>query len=490
MKDFIDRTDPKTWMWFFPALYLAAFLITSILRVGFPYQLSWLEGAMMDHSRWILNGHQLYGPPSSDFTPFLYPPLYSYVSAFFMKILGVHILVPRLVSLVSSLLVLVLIWRLVKHETGSNFFAVAAAGFYASFYSFVRCYYDMVRVDAFFIFLMFLGVYILRVSKKRSAVYLSAFVFYLAVFAKQQALGIVAMLGLLLLLEDFKKFLKFALTFSLLGVVTVLYFQQASDSWFLFYVYEFPRSHGLLTELVPLIFKDLLLHTPVLLLIAPYLFFKFNAGDRNLRTQRRFYLVFFISTFGTSWASRAHSGGVENVLMPALLCLSILGAISFWHIEQDIRVSNKRGTYFVVLLMACQFILLVYNPLNLIPTKAHYRVNKKFVDLIRSFEGEVLVTQFGYLSYLAGKKTHSHKTTIYFYPSKGGESDEAMSIIDREFRQAIYQKRFSAIILRKKEAFFLEKMRGYYEHKIHFAVPLPLVLHGVMHTDWDVYVPK
>ena len=154
VKDYIDRTDPKTWMWFFPALYLAVFLITSILRVGFPYQLSWLEGAMIDHSRWILNGHQLYGPPSADFTPFLYPPLYSYVSAFFMKIFGVHILVPRLVSLVSSLLVLVLIWRLVKHETGSNFYAVAAAGFYASFYPFVRCYYDMVRVDAFFVFIL------------------------------------------------------------------------------------------------------------------------------------------------------------------------------------------------------------------------------------------------------------------------------------------------------------------------------------------------
>jgi 4-amino-4-deoxy-L-arabinose transferase-like glycosyltransferase len=490
LKEYIDRTDPKTWMWFFPVLYLAVFLITTILRIGFPYQLSWLEGAMVDHSRWILSGHQLYGPPAVDFTPFLYTPFYSYISAFFMKILGVHIIVPRLVSLVSSLLVLVLIWRLVKHETGSNFYAVTAAGFYASFYPYVRCYYDMARVDALFVFLVFWGVYILRVSKKPYAVYLSAFVCYLAVFTKQQALVVVAMLGFLLLLQDFKKFLKFTLTFSFLSFVTVLYFQQASDGWFLFYVYEFPRSFGIQKKLVPMIFRDLFLHAPVLFLIAPYLFFKFNGGDKNLRSQRLFYLAFFIAAFGTSWPSRAHSGGAENVLMPVLLCLSILGAISLWHFERDLRVSNKRGTYFVALLMACQFILLVYNPLSLIPTKEHHRLNKKFVQFIGSFDGEVLVTQFGYIPILVGKKTHTHKTAIYFRVSKGNESDRAKRIIDKVFRRAIRQKRFSAIILRKKESFFLSKLKGYYKHKGRFVIPLPLVLHGVMHTDFEVYVPR
>jgi 4-amino-4-deoxy-L-arabinose transferase-like glycosyltransferase len=179
LKEVIEQTDARRLMLIFPLVYLAFFVVTSVLRIGFPYQLSWLEGAMADHARWILQGNQLYGPPGVDFTPILYPPLYSYVSAFFMKIFGAHILIPRLVSLVSSLLVLVLIWRLVKYETGSNFYALVGAGFYASFYPFVRCYFDMVRVDALFVFLMFLGVYILRTGKKSYSIYLSAFVFYL-----------------------------------------------------------------------------------------------------------------------------------------------------------------------------------------------------------------------------------------------------------------------------------------------------------------------
>jgi len=489
-KGYVDRSDPKIWMLVFPTFYLAVFLITSLLRVGFPYQLSWLEGAMVDNARWILSGNPLYGPPSVDFTPFFYPPLFSYISAFFMKLLGANILIPRLVSLVSSLLVLLLIWRLVKYETGSNFYALTAAGFYASFYAFVRCFYDMARVDALFVFLLFLGVYILRTSKKPYGIYLSAFVFYLAIFTKQQALVVVVLLGLVLLRENIKKFFKFTITFSLLCFFTFLYFQQASDGWFLFYIYTFPRSHGFVGFLVPLIFRDLLLNAPVLLLMAPYLFFKPGKENSGFRSQRRFYLAFFISTFAISWMSRAHPGGAENVLMPVLLSLSILGAISLWHFEQDIRVANKWGTYFVTLLIACQFLFVIYNPLPVIPNKEHYRWNKKFVDLIGNFKGEVLVTQFGYIPILAGKKTHTHKTAIDFSLSGENVSREARQIINREFRRAIRQKQFSAIILRNKDVFFLQKMKDYYKWKSRFVIPIPLVLHGVMHTYFEVYVPK
>ncbi|MGD2088273.1 MAG: glycosyltransferase family 39 protein [Candidatus Aminicenantes bacterium] len=490
LKTVIDQADARWLMLIFPLLYLLVFFITSLLRVGFPYQLSWLEGVLMDHSRWILQGNQLYGPPAVEFTPFLYPPLYSYLSAFFMKIFGVHILIPRLLSLVSSLLVLVLLWRLVKYETGSNFYALVAAGFYASFYPFVRCYFDMVRVDAVFVFLLFLGVYILRTAKKPYLIYLSAFVFYLAVFTKQQALPVAGMMGLFLLLHDFKKFLKFTLTFCLLSVITILYFQQASQGWFLFYVYKFPLSHGFRSHLVTLIFKDLFLHAPVLVLMGPYLFFKAFKGKKDLRSRFIFYLFFFIAAFGISWSSRAHAGGVENVLMPILLCLSLLGAVSFWYFEQDIGASNKKGVYFAFLLIGLHFLILIYNPSSLIPSKEHYQWNKKFVDLIASFEGDVLVTQIGYIPTLAGKKTFAHMTAVNFAYSPGDVSAKAKRIINRKFRKAIRRKQFSAIILRKNESFFLSKMRGVYKWKGRFVTPIPLVLHGVMHQDWEIYVPK
>lgn len=490
LKEIIDQADARRLMLVFPLVYLSVFVITSILRVGFPYQLSWLEGAVVDHSRWILSGQQLYGPPSVDFAPFFYPPLYSYISAIFMKIFGVSIIIPRLVSLVSTMLVLVLIWRLVKHETGSNFYALAAAGFYASFYPFVRCFYDMARVDAFFVFLLFWGIYILRTSKKSYSVYLSAFVFYLAIFTKQQTLLIVLAMGLFLLLTDFKKFLKFTLTFSLLCFFTFLYFQQVSDGWFFFYIYEFPRSHGILKKLVPLIFRDLFLHAPVLLLMGTYLFFKPGKDNPDLRSRRGFYLVFFIAAFAISWSSRAHSGGVENVLMPVLLALSVAAPISLWYFESDIKATNKRGTYFVVFLMVCQFILLAYNPLSRIPTKEHYRWNKKFVDLLASIEGEVLVTTIGYIPTMAGKKTHTHRTAINYTFSRGNVSDEARRIAKQEFRRAFREKRFKAVILRRKEVFFLKLMKGYYVHRGRFSTPVPLALHGPGHQEWEIYVAK
>lgn len=490
LRAFIDRSDPRVLMWIFPLLYIGVFIITSLLRIGFPYQLSWLEGAMVDNARWVLNGNQLYGPPSVEFTPFFYPPFYSYLSALLMKIFGVNILVPRIISLLSTVLTLVLVQRLVLHETGSRFHSVLAAGFYASFYHFVRCYYDMARVDALFIAMLFLGVYILRTGKKNYSIYLSAAAFYLAIFTKQQTLVVVIILGIVLLFEDFKKLVKLTLTFSILCFLTFLYFQYASDGWFLYYIYKFPNSHGIHKVLVPLIFQDLLLHAPVLLFIGPYFFFKSSGGDEAFRSRRRFYLALYVATFTISWVSRAHPGGVENVVMPVLLCLSILGAISFWYFEQDLGKTGKRSKYFVAMLIMAHFLILIYNPASVIPKQIHYDLNKKLVNLIASFEGDVLVTQFGYIPILAGKETHTHKTAIFYSTSRGDVSNEARRIIDRAFRKAIRQKRFSAIILRHKEAFFLQKMKGHYKKKGRFKIPQPLVLHGVMHTYWDIYVPK
>jgi hypothetical protein len=386
---------------------------------------------------------------------------------------------------------MVLIWRLVKHETGSKFYALIGVGFYASYYSYVRCYFDMIRVDTLFLFLLFAGIYILRTGKKSYSIYLSAFVFFLALFTKQQALPVIGMMGLFLLVHNFRKFIKFTLTFCLLSIFTFLYFQYVSDGWFLFYIYKFPVSHGFRSHLLTKMFKDLFSYAPVLVIIGPYLFFKIFSRKNFLRSHGLFYLFFFISTFGISWASRAHSGGTENVLMPILLCLSVLGAFSFWYFEKDMRVVNKKkGILFTFFLIAVHFMILIYNPLTRIPSKEQYKWNKKFVDFIANFEGDVWVTQFGYIPSLAGKKTFAHLTAVGFGYSKGGVSIEAKRIISRKFKKAIRNKKFNAIILRNKEKFFLEMMKGFYRKKGRFTTPIPLVMHGVMHLEWDIYVPK
>ncbi|MBA3503924.1 MAG: hypothetical protein H0T65_26425, partial [Deltaproteobacteria bacterium] len=56
-----------------PALYQLVLLATAIAgRVGYPYDLEWMEGGMLHHALRIKNGEGIYVPPSIDFIPYLY----------------------------------------------------------------------------------------------------------------------------------------------------------------------------------------------------------------------------------------------------------------------------------------------------------------------------------------------------------------------------------------------------------------------------------
>ena len=54
----------------------------------YPYQLEWMEGAGLVQVRHLLAGKTFYVPPSIDFIPLIYPPLYFYASAIITKLIG------------------------------------------------------------------------------------------------------------------------------------------------------------------------------------------------------------------------------------------------------------------------------------------------------------------------------------------------------------------------------------------------------------------
>jgi 4-amino-4-deoxy-L-arabinose transferase-like glycosyltransferase len=60
---------------------------------------------MVDHVLRVLSGQKLYVQPSLEFVPFIYPPLFVYLSAMVSMVTGVGFEPLRLVSFVSSLAV-------------------------------------------------------------------------------------------------------------------------------------------------------------------------------------------------------------------------------------------------------------------------------------------------------------------------------------------------------------------------------------------------
>jgi hypothetical protein len=112
--------------------YIGSYLAVALLRIGYPFELEWMEGAVANHVLRVLNGQPLYASPSIDFVPFIYAPFYFYVSAGFATVLGFSLFPLRLVSFLSSLACFAIIYAFVRRETGSRFFGLLSAALFAA----------------------------------------------------------------------------------------------------------------------------------------------------------------------------------------------------------------------------------------------------------------------------------------------------------------------------------------------------------------------
>src|SRR5262244_1076103 len=102
-------------LWIALALLAAAHLVLFLYVVGrrlvYPFDLEWMEGGMLLHAKRIAQGQPIYGPPSIDFVPYLYTPLYPAVVAILGKLFGIGYALGRFVSLASLAAALVLGYR-------------------------------------------------------------------------------------------------------------------------------------------------------------------------------------------------------------------------------------------------------------------------------------------------------------------------------------------------------------------------------------------
>jgi 4-amino-4-deoxy-L-arabinose transferase-like glycosyltransferase len=147
------------------AINVAVVLVLMCYRLPYPFEIDWMEGAMVDQVRRIVAGQPIYVAPSTEFVPFLYPPGFFYLSALLTQIVGEGFLGLRLVSALSSVGVLVLI-ALVWRETGVRHLGVVAAGLFAATYRIGGTYFDVGRVDMLFLFLLLGSFFAIRFGSR------------------------------------------------------------------------------------------------------------------------------------------------------------------------------------------------------------------------------------------------------------------------------------------------------------------------------------
>src|SRR5450755_2746209 len=81
----------------------AIFLAVAIPKIFFPYEMHWMEGSMVEQVSRILNGKPLYCQPTIYYVPWLYEPLYYYVTAAIASLTGLSFQIARIPSVLSTL---------------------------------------------------------------------------------------------------------------------------------------------------------------------------------------------------------------------------------------------------------------------------------------------------------------------------------------------------------------------------------------------------
>lgn len=230
------------------ALALAWVLLLLVVfawRVGFPLELEWMEGGMLHQARRIELGQSPYPPPSAEFVPFLYTPLYSLVLAILGFVFPLGYGLGRVVSILAWAAVCLALWKAVRGEGKPRSHAAVAVGLACAGYVFTFRWLDLARPDTLAMALVVWALVLLRHARGSSRRVLWAGVLMaLAFWTKQTAASFVIASGLGALLVAPRRLPIYVVTIAVIDGGGMLLGNALTDGWLWTYVYELHQSHA------------------------------------------------------------------------------------------------------------------------------------------------------------------------------------------------------------------------------------------------------
>ena len=435
-------------LWLLGGLFIVAVLAVALLRLAYPYELEWMEGGTLLTVQRLAAGNQIYVPPSVDFVPFIYTPLYFYLGSGLVSLFGGGFTPLRLLSLAASLGSLTMIFLLVRNRTRDIFWSFIGAAFFAACFEIGGGWLDLARNDALYLFFLLLAVFLWERSRGGFVGHLLAgLAFVLAFLTKQSALLVlVPILAWILITErGSRRWILPGVTLGgILASVGLLTF--LSHGWFNYYVFQLPASHELAKSLVVEFWRfDLLASLPFGLLALFWLLLP--SGSEAERKDRRWLLILAVAFIGSSYFSRLHAGGWNNVLLPAYAMLAVILAVTLGRIFQAAERGNSGRTIQLMIYAVCflQFAMLIFDPRDHLPTAADRQAGDELLTRLRATEGQVWAPHHGWLAVAAGGAASAHSMAIEDV-LRGGDARVA-EMLEREIQHDIESGRWSLILL-------------------------------------------
>lgn len=444
-------------------LYVAIYLILVFFRIQYPFELEWMEGGSLRQVIRILSGQKLYVSPSLEFVPFIYNPLYFYISAFISKIIGAGFMPLRLVSFISSLGCFFIIFLFVKRETKNIFFGVIAACLFAATFRISGAFFDIARVDSLFLLFLLTALYLIKFEDLSKSYILAGVFISLSFLTKQTALFMTIPIAIYCILSNWRRSIFFIATVCIIVGASTLILDYIHHGWYSYFVFELPSQHSVNPRMYTYFWvADIIKPLPIA--FAALIFYIVAQFSKSNKKNCLFYSVITVGVLGLSWIARLNRGGFPNALMPTYAIISILFGLAAHTTFQFIQIApkgkQKSVETFIYLVCIVQFSLLFYRPFHQIPTRNDLEAGRDLVNTIQQIKGDVLVPCHAYLPALAGKGWYADESAIAELVGifGGGRKKEGKKIMN-ELMQAIREKRFSAIILNVPEDSWLRWLR-------------------------------
>jgi len=467
-------------------LYPVLLLFVALHRVAYPFELEWIEGAVLEHVRRLAAGRTLYAAPSLEFISLPYTPIYYYVGAVVATVVGMSFTALRLVSLVSSLGCGLLVFGIVKKETRTVFPAIAATGLFAATFSLNGWWFDVARVDMLFVVFLLGAIYCLRFHASSAGYLAAGILMALSFLTKQTALLIALPLLLYAAWAQRRCFIALGAALVTTIAASTVLLNQGTGGWYLYYTLttvskQLPIDKGML--LVHFWTGQMMRPLAVAILVSvAFLYLELSRGDRRVGW---FYLLATSSAVMASAFSLAKRGGWLNTLVPAHAMIAILfglGIHSLLGLVGEMPTDSRRALECLVYL-ACivQFGGLVYNPLSQIPSAGDLRAGKSFLETLGRVKGDVFIPYHPYLLAEVGKSVHAHESLLQDVLTH--DDGPVGRGLRSEIETALQRRKFDALVV-DDHAPFRENPKGYWK-----AVDAYYVLNRRLFDDGNVFFP-
>lgn len=458
-----------------PALYQIVLLSTAVGgRLLYPYDLEWMEGGMLHHALRIHEGLGIYGPPSVDFIPYLYTPLYPSMLALFSGAFGLTYALGRTFSLIA----LLGIGAVAGASLGSKRHAhvhhepvwagvLLALGLFAATYPFVEGWFDLVRADTFFLWMVTAGLAGLPRWAKvgtglggHARVAVGGAVLALAFFAKQTGIIYVAFGGLVVLVVNWRRVPAYVVMAGALGLGGTWLLNTTTQGWFWIYIRKIHGTHDFNMDRFWKSFGNILWHFPALTLVVAItlvVVFVTRIAKGPLPRATHAFLL-WTPVFAVSVLIGAVGWGTEfahfNAYMPAFLHGALAAGAAIPALYACTRMwwgdrpRAELGANIAALAAAIPLALACWtsrwNPQRYIPTEKDRAAGAKLVERIRAIEGDVWMPSHPWYAYLAGKTPHVHRMGI-----KDVTARQPREVLGLD--EALRTHAFSAIVLDERD---------------------------------------